>query len=221
VRARRRLRGLRGGAAPRFAPVLRFPRSASVAVAGTAGLSALVVAGPVAGGVATVYALIGATAWLRHRRTAAATAARSRALDALAGLAADLRAGLAPEPARAAAQPVLDAVPPVRDRVAAAWRVADVTGAPLADLLDRLEVDLRSLERVRLTAAAHAAGTRATAGLLAVLPVAGIALGYGMGADPLRVLLHTPVGAACAGAAVLLQLAGLAWTNRLARVTSA
>ena len=41
-----------------------------------------------------------------------------------------------------------------------------------------------------------------------------------MGADPLRILLHTPIGAACAGVAVLLQLVGLAWTNRLARVTS-
>ena len=93
--------------------------------------------------------------------------------------------------------------------------------ADLADLLDRLEVDLRSLERVRLAAAAHAAGTRATAGLLVVLPVAGIAVGYGMGADPLRVLLHTPVGAACAAVGVLLQAAGIVWTNRLARASTA
>jgi tight adherence protein B len=106
-------------------------------------------------------------------------------------------------------------VPLVRDRVAVAWRVADVTGAPLADLLDRLESDLRGLERVRLVAAAHAAGTRATAVLLALLPLAGIGVGYGMGADPLHVLFHTPVGVACVTAAVLLQAAGLAWTDRL------
>jgi tight adherence protein B len=189
-------------------------------LAGVAGVGVGALAGPVGGAVTTAYGLVAASAWLRHRRVAAATAARSQALDALAGLAADLRAGLAPEPARAAVQPLVDAVPLVRDRVAAAWRVADVTGAPLADLLDRLEVDLRSLDRVRLTAAAHAAGTRATAGLLAVLPVAGLGVGYGMGADPLRVLLHTPVGVACAGAAVLLQLVGLAWTGRLSRVAS-
>ena len=78
--------------------------------------------------------------------------------------------------------------------------------------------DLRGLDRVRLTAAAHAAGTRATAGLLAVLPLAGIGVGYGMGADPLHVLLHTPVGAGCLLAALLLQLAGLGWTARLTRL---
>ena len=220
MRARRRLRTLHGPVAPRFSPALRFPRAASAVLAGAVGVGVGVAAGPVGAVVATFYAHVAARAWLRHRRTAAATAARSRALDALAGLAADLRAGRAPGPARAAAAPHVDGVPLIRDRVVAAWRVADVTGAPLADLLDRLEVDLRSLERVRLTAAAHAAGTRATAGLLAVLPIAGIALGYGMGADPLRVLLRTPVGAACAGAAVLLQLLGLVWTDRLARVTS-
>lgn len=221
MRARRRLRTLHGPVAPRFSPALRFPRAASAVLAGAVGVGVGVAAGPVGAVVATFYAHVAARAWLRHRRTAAATAARSRALDALAGLAADLRAGLAPEPARATAQPLLDAVPLVRDRVATAWRVADVTGAPLADLLDRLEVDLRSLERVRLAAAAHAAGTRATAGLLVVLPVAGIAVGYGMGADPLRVLLHTPVGAACATVGVLLQVAGIVWTSRLARAGAA
>ena len=182
---------------------------------GTVTGSAGVTAGPVAAALAAVYGLLTAIFWLRYRRTAAEATARAQALDALAALAADLRAGLAPEPARAAARPLLDAVPLVRDRVETAWRVADVTGAPLADLLDRLEVDLRSLERVRLAAAAHAAGTRATAGLLVVLPVAGIAVGYGMGADPLRVLLHTPVGAVCACGALVLQCAGLAWTDWL------
>jgi tight adherence protein B len=215
MRARRRLRTLRGTTRS-SSPAVRFPRAAAAIVVGAASTAAGVAGGSVAGSLAAVYGLLAAIFWLRHRRTAVETTARAGALDALAALAADLRAGLAPEPARATAQPLLDAVPLVRDRVRTAWRVADVTGAPLADLLDRLEVDLRSLERVRLAAAAHAAGTRATAGLLVVLPVAGIAVGYGMGADPLRVLLHTPVGAACAAIGVLLQVAGIVWSNRLA-----
>jgi tight adherence protein B len=220
MRARRRLRTLRGTKTTRHW-TLRYPRSLSAVLVGGPSAAIGVAAGPVAGSLAAVYGLLAAIFWLRHRRSAAEAVARANALDALAALAADLRAGLAPEPARAAAQPLLDAVPLVRDRVATAWRVADVTGAPLADLLDRLEVDLRSLERVRLAAAAHAAGTRATAGLLVVLPVAGIAVGYGMGADPLHVLLHTPVGGACALAGVLLQVAGIVWTNRLARASAA
>jgi tight adherence protein B len=220
MRARRRLRTLRG-TTPKRSPAIRFPRATAALLVAGASAATGVTTGPVAGSLAAVYGLLAAIFWLRHRRAALDATARANALDALAALAADLRAGLAPEPARAAAQPLLDAVPLVRDRVATAWRVADVTGAPLADLLDRLEVDLRSLERVRLAAAAHAAGTRATAGLLVVLPVAGIAVGYGMGADPLRVLLHTPVGTACATVGVLLQVAGIVWSNRLARASAA
>ena len=103
-------------------------------------------------------------------------------------------------------------------RTAIGWRVADATGAPLADLLDRLQRDLRGVERVRLAAAAHASGIRATAVLLAVLPLGGIGLGYGMGGDPVHVLLHTPLGAGCAAVATALQLAGFGWTSRLAQV---
>lgn len=219
LRTRRRLRGLRPvGRRPRSAVVLRRPRLMVAVVAAAAGIVAGLLAGPVAGVAAAVYAAVTAGFWQRHREARARLRARDRALDALAALAADLRAGLPPQVARSAVATLIDAVPLVRDRVAAAAHVADRTGAPLADLLDRLEVDLRGLERVRLTAAAHAAGTRATAALLAALPLAGIGVGYGMGADPVHVLLHTRPGAGCVAVAVLLQLAGLGWTGRLSRV---
>jgi tight adherence protein B len=222
LRTRSRLRNLHGARrSPRLPIVPRRPRLAAVALAGGLGAAAGALAGPVGGGAATVYTLIAAGYAIRRRQDRIRDRARCGALDALVGLSADLRAGLAPDRARAAIQPLVDGVPTVRDRIAAAWRVADATGAPLADLLERLEVDLRGLERVRLTAAAHAAGTRATAALLAVLPCAGIAVGYGMGANPLHVLLHTPVGAGCVAAAVLLQLVGLAWAGRLARIGGA
>jgi tight adherence protein B len=99
---------------------------------------------------------------------------------------------------------------------AAVWRLAERTGAPAADLLERVEADARTADRARDSAAAQAAGARATALLLAALPAGGIALGYGIGVDPLRVLLHTPLGAGCAAGTVLLQVAGLAWAARLA-----
>ncbi len=196
---------------------LRRPWLTAAVLAVVSGAVLGVLAGPLAALVAATYLLVGAGYWLRRHRRLAAAQARSRALDALTALAADLRAGLPPSAARASAAPLIDPVPLVRDRVAAAGQVADRTGAPLAELLDRLEVDLRGLERVQLAAAAHAAGTRATAVLLAVLPLAGIGVGYGMGADPLRVLLHTPMGAGCVAVAVLLQLAGLGWAGRLSQ----
>ncbi|MFI6821469.1 type II secretion system F family protein [Micromonospora sp. NPDC050187] len=97
----------------------------------------------------------------------------------------------------------------------AATRLADRTGAPLAELVERVEADTRAMDRGLAAAAAQAAGARATAWLLAALPLGGIALGYGIGVDPVRVLLHTPVGAGCAVAATVLQVVGLLWAERL------
>ncbi|BCJ52846.1 hypothetical protein Asp14428_43210 [Actinoplanes sp. NBRC 14428] len=98
---------------------------------------------------------------------------------------------------------------------AAAERLAERTGAPMADLIERIETDARAADRAVAAAAAQVAGAQATALLLAALPAGGIALGYGMGADPLRILLRTPLGGACAVGAVLLQVAGLLWAERL------
>jgi tight adherence protein B len=99
---------------------------------------------------------------------------------------------------------------------AAVWRLAEQTGAPAADLVERIEADARAGDRSRATAAAQAAGAQATALLLAALPVGGIALGFGIGVNPLQILLDTGLGAVCAVAAVLLQCAGLLWADRLA-----
>jgi tight adherence protein B len=101
-------------------------------------------------------------------------------------------------------------------RLTAAWQVAEIAGAPLADLLERVEADTRSRIAVRSTLTAQAAGTQATAWLLMAMPVVGIGIGTGIGVNPLRILLHTPIGAVCAAVAVLLQVAGLAWSARLA-----
>jgi tight adherence protein B len=216
--SRRRLRrvaGTRSGhLADRLAP---RPVVTTVIVAVAAGAGTAVFGGPVAAVLGVAYAVVGVRTWLRVRHNRLRVAAWSTALDALAGLAGDLRAGLPPQRALPVTEADVAAVPLVDDRIRVALHVAEATGAPLADLVERLEVDLRGLDRVRRSAAAHAAGTRATAALLGVLPLAGIAVGYGMGADPLHVLLRTPIGAACALGALTLQLAGLAWTARLSR----
>ncbi len=94
-------------------------------------------------------------------------------------------------------------------------RLADRTGAPLAELLERIEADARAADRGLAAAAAQAAGARATAWLLAALPIGGIGLGYAIGVDPVAVLLHTPVGGASAVGAVALQIGGLLWAERL------
>jgi tight adherence protein B len=105
--------------------------------------------------------------------------------------------------------------PRLAELTAAVWRLGELTGAPAADLIERIEADARAGDRAKATAAAEAAGAQATAMLLAALPLGGIALGYSIGADPLQVLMHTKLGAACAIGAVTLQCAGLLWCDRL------
>ena len=108
----------------------------------------------------------------------------------------------------------------IAELASAVWRLAERTGAPAADLVERIEADARGADRAKASAAAQAAGAQATALLLAALPLGGVALGYGIGVDPLRVLLHTPLGAACAAGAAFLQCAGLLWADRLANGTA-
>jgi tight adherence protein B len=99
--------------------------------------------------------------------------------------------------------------------LAHAWRVAEESGAPLADVLGRVAADLADHEQQQRSVAVALAGPRSSAALLAGLPVIGVALGAAMGARPLGFLLGTPPGrlVCCAGA--LLDAAGVIWTQRL------
>jgi tight adherence protein B len=177
--------------------------------------------GVVVGGVAGAYGTVAARLLVRRRAERARTSYRAERLDLLAAAAADLRAGLPTGAALAGIAGAGGASDPVRARVRAAVVLAERTGAPLAEVLERIEADARGTDRARAVAAAQTAGSRATAWLLAGLPLAGIALGYAIGADPLAVLLHTPIGAACAFGAVILQLAGLSWAGRITGGASA
>ena len=192
-------------------------------VAVGAGTLAAVAAGPVAGGVAATYAALGVRFWVRSTRQRAEARSYRAAVDSVAALAADMRAGQAVAPALASAQamrgPVVgEPAAGVVGRVAAAVALAEASGAPLAEVLDRLDTHLRGVDRARATASAQAAGARASALLLAAMPVAGLGLGVAVGVDSASVLLHTPLGSACLAGAVVLQLAGLAWAGRLSRV---
>jgi tight adherence protein B len=185
--------------------------------------------GPVGSIAAAAYGGLAARAALRMRGDRLARQRGRQTLDALCSLAADLRAGLPPvtawEEFGAAIVGGATVATSRRHRAgrderiarltSAAWRLAEQTGAPVADLIERVEADARAGDRAGAAASAQAAGARATAWLLGTLPVGGLALGYAIGADPLRILLHTPLGAGCALAALALQVAGLMWAERL------
>jgi tight adherence protein B len=201
----------------------RVPRVGAAVFTGA--VAAGVAAGPVAAGVAVAYGAVAAVIVRWWRRQRAESASRRTAADAVAGLAAELRAG---QPVSAALAAVATALTPpaaigpaalrVGRQVGTAVEVAEASGAPLADVLDRLDTHLRVVDRTRAAAEAQAAGARMSALLLAALPVAGIGLGFAVGIDPFAVLLHTPLGVACLAGAVLLQVGGLAWAARLTRL---
>lgn len=107
------------------------------------------------------------------------------------------------------------------DRIAAAWRIAERHGIALADLLDAARVDLLGRIRFRSRVESGMAGARATAIVLAGLPVLGIALGQMMGAGPVRVLLSGGLGGVLLVVGTALGCAGLAWSDRITRQVTA
>ena len=209
-----------------------------------AGALLLPVAGPAcataAAGVAwTVSTLLVRAVHDRRRRRE-----RADLVAALGMLARDLRAGAPPSQAlvatagasRGAAPAVLERVaaaglgtgPPqewlggslpmpevVAHRLAACWWVSHRHGLPLARLVDALRADLQSDVDGAELRGSEAAGPRLSGHLLAALPVLGLLLGAGMGADPIEVLTGTIAGQVLLVVGVALTCVGLLWTDRL------
>ncbi|WP_329565383.1 type II secretion system F family protein [Kitasatospora sp. NBC_01266] len=101
--------------------------------------------------------------------------------------------------------------------IAACWQVTADSGSGLALALEQVAEALRADRALREEVQSELAGPRTTAVLLAALPVFGLLLGAALGAQPLRVLLHTPLGWGCLAAGVALEVTGLCWSGRIVR----
>jgi tight adherence protein B len=99
--------------------------------------------------------------------------------------------------------------------VAAAWRVAADSGAPLAATLERLGEVLVAAEDGRREVAIALAGPQATSRVVLALPAIGLFGGMLLGVDTLGVLATTPPGWFCLVAGGVLLLVARRWMRRL------
>ncbi|WEK62932.1 MAG: type II secretion system F family protein [Candidatus Microbacterium colombiense] len=101
--------------------------------------------------------------------------------------------------------------------VAAAWEIAGIVGAPLAEVLRMIAEALRdaasATDDVRI-ALAEPAGT---ARILLWMPVAGLLLGFALGFDTVGIVVRNPLAAGCVFAGLALMGAARLWTRRLLR----
>jgi tight adherence protein B len=189
---------------------------------------------------------VGTRIWSARRVARRREATAAATVELTAALAAELRAGRTPAaalaavgawsgPLRAAVSAAAVAVAagtPAADclllaaaepgaaalrQVAAAWRVTETTGGRLAAVLDRLTDTLDAERELQLELESALAAPRATVVLLAALPLMGLALGQSIGAHPLRLLLHRPLGWGLLAVAGVLDAAGVFAMSRITR----
>jgi tight adherence protein B len=192
--------------------------------------------------VLATAALAGRTLWRRRDEVRAAEETSRRMLEACDVVAAELAAGRTGEAALAEAALTWPAMRTVADAcrlggdvpaslrelarapgadglrlLAGAWVVSHRTGAGLAASTRRVADAVRRDQATRRVVRGELASARATARLVAVLPVAALLMGSGAGGDPWAFLLTTPPGLACLASGLAVGLAGLWWIELIAR----
>lgn len=199
------------------------------------------------GWIGPVLVLVPAWAAIRllvARRTASRLAATNaaRMAEVCDLLAAELSAGRPPEAALREAAATWPAMGPVAEvsrlggdvpgalreaalapgaselrLLAAAWAVARRTGGGLGPATRRVAEAVRREQATRRVVDGELASARATARLMAALPVVALLMGGGAGADPWSFLLATPAGLCCLAGGLAAGLAGLWWIEQIAR----
>ena len=100
-------------------------------------------------------------------------------------------------------------------RLAEAWSTSLRYGLPIGDVLAALRADLVARQDFAARTRAGLAGPRATAAVLAGLPILGLLLGEAMGAGPIGVLLQTSVGGVLLVVGTALSVGGVLWSARI------
>ncbi|BBX46797.1 type II secretion system F family protein [Mycobacterium cookii] len=137
-----------------------------------------------------------------------AVAESCRAVAARARLGADVGAGL-----RGAAEG--SALPAQWDRLAVCWQLAADHGLAMSTLMRAAQRDIAERQRFCGQVRSAMAGARATAAILASLPVLSVLLGELIGAHPAAFLLGGRAGGWLLVIGTALVCSGLLWSDRI------
>lgn len=137
-----------------------------------------------------------------------AVASSLRTVAARARMGADVVAGLRSVARRSA-------MPAHWERLAGCWQLAESHGLAIATLMRTAQRDIVAHERFTSQVTAGMAGARATAAVLAGLPLLGVGLGQLIGAEPLGFLLSDGAGQWLLIVGVTLSCVGLLWSDRI------
>ena len=140
--------------------------------------------------------------------TAGPVADSCRAVSARARLGADVTAGL-----RSVTE--ISALPAQWDRLAVCWQLAAEHGLAMSTLMRAAQRDIVERQRFSGQVRSAMAGARATAAILAGLPVLSVVLGQLIGADPVAFLLAGHIGGWLLVVGVTLVGGGLLWSDHI------
>ncbi|MFZ3272526.1 MAG: type II secretion system F family protein [Mycobacterium sp.] len=131
-----------------------------------------------------------------------------RAVAARARLGADVSAGL-----RNVAE--ASALPAQWDRLAVCWQLAADHGLAMSTLMRAAQRDIAERQRFSAHVKSAMAGARATATILASLPVLSVLMGQLIGARPVAFLLGGHAGGWLMVVGLTLVCGGLLWSDRI------
>ncbi|MCC2594383.1 hypothetical protein LKO27_13315 [Tessaracoccus sp. OS52] len=102
-------------------------------------------------------------------------------------------------------------------QLAAAWRVSESSGAPVATVVAQVTETMRRERQLADVVAAELSAARASGRIMATLPLVAIGLGTVVGADPVSFLFGSVLGQVLLVVGLALAAAGVVWTEKIAR----